>query len=204
VAWNYPSFLDCVGCHSAAVGTIGPETDQMNRVVDGGNQIDTFVALGLFDDTAPTAPYAAPLVEPYANAALGLAGPPAGATLEQQARSYLAANCAFCHRPDVNDQGFDLRYALSLHDTGICNLAQQNGIPGMTGTALVDFAPGDHASSAMWIRMGIAVPSSDPGEVTDVGRMPPVASFAVDPQATALIGQWIDSVTSCPGADAGP
>jgi hypothetical protein len=198
VSWNYPSFLDCVACHSAAVGTIGPATDQMNRVVDGGNQIDTFVALGLFDDTAPTAPYAAPLVEPYANPPLGLAGPPAGATLEQQARSYLAANCGFCHRPDVNDQGFDLRYALSLHETGICNLDQQNGIPGMTGATLVDFAPGDHASSAMWIRMGIGVPSSDPGEVTDVGRMPPVASFAVDPQATALIGQWIDSVTSCP------
>ena len=49
------------------------------------------------------------LVEPYANAALGLAGPRAGATTDEEARSYLSANCGFCHRPDVNDQGFDLR-----------------------------------------------------------------------------------------------
>jgi hypothetical protein len=203
VAWNYPSFIDCVGCHSAAVGTLGPETDQMNREVDGGNQIDTFKAMRLFDDTAPAKPYVAALVEPYANAALGLKGPPGGATVDQEARSYLSANCSFCHRPDVSDQGFDLRYSLSLSQTGICNLMQQNGIPGMTGTQLVDFAPGHHTDSAMWIRMNISVPASDTSEIADVGRMPPLASFMVDPQATTLIGQWIDSIKTCPGPDGG-
>jgi hypothetical protein len=203
VAWNYPNWLDCVGCHSAAVGTLGPETDQMNREVDGGNQIDTFVSMGLFDDTAPKKPYAAPLVEPYANAALGLAGPGPAATLDQEARSYLSANCGFCHRPDVNDQGFDLRFGLSLYETKICNLMQQNGIPGMTSASLADFAPGDHTQSAMWIRMNTPVPDSDPNELDDVGRMPPVASFDVDTQATTLVGQWIDSIKNCPGPDGG-
>jgi cytochrome c551/c552 len=203
IQWNYPNFIDCIGCHSPAVSTIGPETDQMNRVVDGGNQIDRFVAMGLFDDTAPQQPYTTALVEPYANAALGLSGPPAGATTEQEARSYLSANCGFCHRPDVNDQGFDLRYALPFYRTGICNLTEQNGIPGMSGT-YVDFDPGNHAMSALWIRMNIPVPSSDPNEVNDVGRMPSVASFVVDQQATNLIASWIDSVTSCPGPDGGP
>ena len=198
VQWNYPSFIDCIGCHSAATGTLGPETDQMNRVVNGTNQIDAFKAMGLFDSTAPTAPYAAAQVEPYANAALGLPGPPAGATLDQMARSYLAANCGFCHRPDVNDQGFDLRYSLSLHDTGICNLQEQNGIPGMALTPYADLAPGDHAASAMWIRMNTPVPASDPQEMVDVGRMPPLASYVVDAQAVSLIGQWIDSITACP------
>jgi hypothetical protein len=28
VTWNYPSFVDCIGCHSPAVGTLGPETDR--------------------------------------------------------------------------------------------------------------------------------------------------------------------------------
>jgi len=203
VQWNYPNFIDCVGCHSAAVGTLGPETDQMNRVVDGGNQIDAFKAMGLFDSTAPATPYATALVEPYANAALGLKGPSAGATVDEEARSYLSANCGFCHRPDVNDQGFDLRYSLSLYQTGICDLVQQNGIPGMTGTQLVDFAPGHHDASAMWIRMNTPVPASDTNEIADVGRMPPVASFVVDTQATALVGQWIDSIKSCPGPDGG-
>jgi len=203
VVWNYPSFLDCIGCHSAAVGTLGPETDQMNRVVDGGNQIDTFEAKGLFDDTAPTKPYATALVEPYANAALGLQGPPDGSTVDQQARSYLGANCGFCHRPDVNDQGFDLRPALSLAQTGICGLSEQNGIPGMTSETYLDLDPGNHAASALWIRMNIPVPSTDPDEEYDVGRMPPVASFIVDPQAVPLVGSWIDSITTCPILDAG-
>ncbi|HTB77411.1 MAG TPA: hypothetical protein VK762_29405 [Polyangiaceae bacterium] len=203
VAWNYPNFIDCVGCHNQAVGTLGPETDQMNRQVDGGNQIDAFKAMGLFDQTAPTKPYATALVEPYANAALGLKGPPAGATLDEEARSYLAANCGFCHRPDVNDQGFDLRYGLTLQQTGICNLMQQNGIPGMTGANLVDLAPGHHAESAMWIRMNTPVPASDPNEIEDVGRMPSVGSFVVDTQATTLVGQWIDSIAHCPGPDGG-
>jgi cytochrome c551/c552 len=203
VDWHYPSFLDCIGCHSAAVGTLGPETDQMNRTVNGANQIDTLVAMQIFDDTAPTKPYAAPLVEPYVDTQLGLTGPPAGATVDQEARSYLSANCGFCHRPDVNDQGFDLRYSLSLDQTGICNLQQQNGIPGMTGANLVDFAPGNHAASALWIRMNIPVPSSDPNEIDDVGRMPSVSSFVVDTNATSLVGAWIDSIKSCPGPDAG-
>jgi hypothetical protein len=55
----------------------------------------------------------------------------------------------------------------------------------------------------MWIRMNIPVPASDPDETDDVGRMPPVASFVVDTQATALIGSWIDSIATCPGPDGG-
>jgi hypothetical protein len=203
VTWNYPNFIDCIGCHSPAVGTLGTETAQMNRTVDGGNQIDSFIARKLFDDTAPKAPYTAALVEPYANSALGLTGPPAGATVDEEARSYLSANCGYCHRPDVNDQGFDLRYSLTLEQTGLCGLTQQNGIPGMTTETLLDFAPGNHAASATWIRMNIPVPSSDPEETEDVGRMPSVGSFVVDQQGTDLVGAWIDSIPSCPGPDAG-
>jgi hypothetical protein len=202
VTWNYPNWLDCINCHADATGTLGPETDQMNRIVDGGNQIDDFVARGLFDDTAPTKPYTTALVEPYANAALGLTGPPPGATVEQEARSYLSANCGFCHRPDVNDQNFDLRYSLSLAQTGLCGQVQQNGIPGMTNQTYLDFDPSHHEQSALWIRMNIPIPASDPDEENDVGRMPPVASFVVDTQATAIVGSWIDSVARCPDAGA--
>lgn len=196
VEWHYPSFIDCIGCHSAATGTLGPETDQMNRVVNGTNQIDAFAAMGLFDDTAPTAPYGEAQVEPYANAALGLTGPPAGATIDQMARSYLAANCGFCHRPDVNDQGFDLRFGLSLQETGLCNLQEQNGIPGMAQVQYLELAPGEPDASALWIRMNIPVAASDPTETTNVGRMPPLASYVIDSQAIGLIGQWIDSITA--------
>jgi cytochrome c551/c552 len=204
VAWNYPSFQDCITCHTPATGTLGPETAQMNRTVNGQNQIDAFKAAGYFDNTAPTKPYTTAFVEPYMNTALGLTHPTAGATVDQMARSYLSANCGFCHRPDVNDQGFDLRGALSLYDTHICNLTMEQGIPSMPNVTYVDFDPGNHAQSAMWIRMNIQVPSTDPDEMFDVGRMPPLASFVVDQQAADLVAQWIDSIKSCPtSADAG-
>jgi hypothetical protein len=154
--------------------------------------------MNLFDATAPTKPYAAPLVEPYANPALGLKGPGPGDTVEQAARSYLSANCGFCHRPDVNDQGFDLRYSLSLFQTGMCNLMQQNGIPGMTSQMLVEFAPANHAASALWIRMNTSVAPNDPNGFVDVGRMPSTSSFVIDQQAVNLVGSWIDSVATCP------
>jgi cytochrome c551/c552 len=197
VSWNFPSRVDCIGCHNASINTIGPETAQMNRTVNGANQIDTFAAAGLFD-TAPAKPYAGPLVEPYMNTSLGLVGPPMGTTPETAARSYLSTNCGFCHRPDVNDQGFDLRWQLSFKDTKLCNQPDNTGIGSMSGVKLVDFVPGDHADSSVYLRMNIPVPADDPNEYTNVDRMPPVASFVVDTQAVALVGQWIDSVSSCP------
>ena len=64
----------------------------MNRVVGGTNQIDRLAALGLFE-TAPATPYKAALV-------LATRDRPGGIDVEERARSYLHANCGFCHRPD--------------------------------------------------------------------------------------------------------
>jgi hypothetical protein len=175
-------------------------TAQMNRTVNGANQIDTFVSMGLFDTSAPKKPYATPTVEPYANAALGLNGSDAG--LDQRARSYLAANCSVCHRPDIIDKGFDLRYSNSLFGTHICNQPDQDGLPSMPSTSYVDLVPGDHANSSMYIRMTTPIPASDPTYMNDVGHMPPLAAYTVDQQGAMLIGQWIDSIKTCP--DAGP
>ena len=102
VDWTYPGRRDCTECHTRSAGwTLGPETAQMNRVpitaaLGTGNQIDKLAAAGLFD-SAPAKPYKAALVTPYAGQ---LGGPPASATVTERARSYLHANCAFCHRPD--------------------------------------------------------------------------------------------------------
>jgi hypothetical protein len=89
----------------------------------------------------------------------------------------------------------------TLFGTGICGQSQPDQIPGTTMNYL-DLVPGDHADSATWLRMNIQVPSSDPTEMNDVGRMPPLASYVVDQQGLTLIAQWIDSIKSCP--DAGP
>jgi hypothetical protein len=184
VPWHVPSRLDCLTCHAfAAGGTLGTETAQMNRVVGGMNQIDRFKAMGLFAAAVPT-PYKAALPTPYA----GQAGaPPAGATVEQRARSYLHANCAHCHRPGGAYGNFDLRNDVALADTNTCGRSPSEGTLGIAAPAIIK--PTDFMSSVMWVRMD--TPAGD-------NRMPKLGSDVVDQMAVDLVGSWITSITSCP------
>jgi uncharacterized repeat protein (TIGR03806 family) len=185
VAWHYPSQKDCMNCHNAAGGsTLGPETAQMNRMLGGMNQLDRMAALF---ETPPAKPYKDALVAPYTSQA---GTPPASATTEQKARSYLHANCGFCHRPGGNFANFDFRYDTTFKGMSICNAEATKGAienaPGKTKL----FVPGKEMDSLMWLRMNEADPVK--------GRMPQVASFAVDHDATTLIGDWIKSIATCP------
>jgi uncharacterized repeat protein (TIGR03806 family) len=184
VSWTFPSRIDCMKCHMASGGsTLGPETAQLNRVVGGMNQLDRLEALGLFDAPIPK-PHKPALVAPYASES---GAPPAGATLEQRALSYLHANCAFCHRPDAPFPYYDLRYDVAFKDRKICNAMPMKGDMGVPGSMVVK--PGSAKDSVLWLRMG-ALPLQ--------GRMPPLASKVVDQEAVKLIGDWIGSVTACP------
>jgi hypothetical protein len=198
ITWDYPSRGDCATCHMPILPattptggySIGPETRQMNRVAAGDtvNQIDKFAALSMFE-TPPSKPYLTALVAPYP----GQAGsPPAGATLDQRARSYLHANCAFCHRPDGKWSGFDVRFDVPLKSAAICDVAPgaRAGDLGVTGATLL--TPKNPMSSVIWLRMH--------AQKDDVfgSRMPEIASVVVDTQATDLISQWITSITACP------
>lgn len=188
VPWHYPSQMDCTNCHNAAGGsTLGLETAQMNRTLGTANQIDTLAALGVFE-TAPAKPYKAALVAPYASAA---GTPPADATTEQKARSYLHANCGFCHRPFGNYPNFDFRYDTTFKDMSICNAEAKKGAiasaPGKTSILV----PGKETDSVMWLRMNEADPMK--------GRMPQVGSFAVDHDGTTVVGDWIKGLpAACP------
>lgn len=197
VHWYYPSRADCMSCHnSVAGGSLGPSNMQMYRVNQGQttNQFDQFTQMGLFD-TAPAKPADNQvLVAPYTTQ---LGSPPAGATLDQKARSYLQANCAHCHQPnDGNDQAvfpnFDLRYGAAFKDTGICNAQVTQGmVPGSTSTTI--FKPGDPTNSVMLTRM--TEPYTDQN---GDGRMPKIGTHVVDMQGVQLIGDWITSIKNCP------
>ena len=199
LTWDYPSRIDCITCHMPITPattpvsgyTLGPETAQMNRVAAGDtmNQIDKLAALGVFE-TAPVKPYKAALVAPYP----GQSGSPSQtATLEQRARSYMHANCAFCHRPDGKWNGFDVRYDVPLKSTALCNAAPGKGDLGVTGATLL--TPKNPMTSLMWLRMHAPVGTVMNG---GTGRMPAIASAVVDTQATDLMSQWITSITACP------
>ena len=158
----------------------------MNRVVGGVNQIDKLTTLGLFESPPPR-PYKTALVTPYAGQ---LGSPAADATTEQKARSYLHANCGFCHRPDGNFANFDFRNDTSLKDMKICNAdAQKGAIPSAPGKTKI-MVPGHETDSVMWLRMN----ESDENN----GRMPQIASYAIDSSAVSVVGDWIKSIGSCP------
>lgn len=185
VPWTYPSQEDCMKCHNQAGGSsLGPETAQMNRTVGNENQIDHFATLGLFE-AAPPKPYKTALVAPYP----GQTGsPPASATVEQKARSYLHANCAFCHRPGGTFAIFDLRYDTLLKDTKICNTTiDKPPIPSAPDKTL-EMKPGSSADSVMWLRMKELDPSR--------GRMPQIGTYVGDADGVSLVGSWIDSLTN--------
>jgi uncharacterized repeat protein (TIGR03806 family) len=186
VPWTYPSRVDCMKCHNAAGGsTLGPWTRQLNRMVGSANQIDTLKAENIFDKM-PNAPYQAALVTPYA----GQAGsPPADATTEQKARSYLEANCAFCHRPDDPDLGqimIDFRLDTSVMDMKLCGTDPIKGDQGVPTAKIL--TPGDPSQSIMYLRM-----NAKPFD----GRMPQIGTAQIDTKAVALIGDWITSIKSC-------
>jgi hypothetical protein len=196
LTWDYPSRLDCITCHMPITpsggNTLGLETIQMNRVAAGDtmNQIDKLAALGLFE-TAPSKPYKAALVAPYP----GQSGsPPAGASLDQRARSYMHANCSFCHRPDGKWSGFDVRFDVPFASTNLLCATPGKGDLGVTGAKLL--TPKTPMSSVVWLRM--TAPKDDPVNGA-TGRMPEIGSAVVDTQGTALISQWITSITAaCP------
>ncbi|MES1177049.1 MAG: hypothetical protein ABUL62_22195 [Myxococcales bacterium] len=187
MSWHYPSQKDCLNCHNTAGGsTLGPETAQLNRVVGTANQIDQLAALSLFE-TAPTKPYKAALVAPYASQA---GTPPASATTEQKARSYLHANCGFCHRPGGNYPNFDFRYDTAFKDMNLCNAdAKKGAISSAPGKTKI-LVPGQETSSVLWLRMNEADPEK--------GRMPQIASYAVDHDAVSVVGDWIQAISACP------
>jgi hypothetical protein len=201
VTWNYPSRLDCITCHMPITPptmpsggfTIGPETMQMNRVAAADmatmtNQIDKFAAMNMFDATL-TKPYKTALVPPY-NGQSGM--PPASASLDDRARSYLHANCSFCHRPDGIWNGFDIRWDIPLKDTGLCGYMPDKGDLGVPGSLLIK--PGAPESSVVYLRMH--APPATPNQAT--GRMPQIGSQVPDPDGTKLISDWIKQMPSCP------
>jgi uncharacterized repeat protein (TIGR03806 family) len=184
VAWNYPNRSDCMKCHNPATGSsIGPETAQLNRMVAGANQIDTIKAKNLFDKP-PAAPYQTALVDP-------LGGAPADdAALDKQARSYLHANCAYCHRPDDTDLGqvnIDLRLDKTFKETNLCNADPIKGDQGVPTAKLL--TPNDPEHSIAWLRMN---------SLPDSGRMPQIGTAEIHTAGVKLIGDWIKSIKACP------
>ena len=94
--WQFPSQDECMICHTEAAGfSIGPELLQLNGDHVFGektaHQLKTLDHIGLFEESIADEIDDIPeLVDPADTTK----------SAEDRARSYLHANCAYCHRPE--------------------------------------------------------------------------------------------------------
>jgi uncharacterized repeat protein (TIGR03806 family) len=179
-SWHFPSRQQCLQCHTTAAGvSLGLDTSQLNFEYEypngvTGNQLDTLAHIGLFETT----PEKRPVYPSPADAAL---------SAEERARSYLHANCSFCHRPGSNYTGIDLRFGIALEDMHLCGEAPDKGDLGASGALRLN--PGAPESSVLSLRMHT---------LDALFRMPQIGSRVVDAAGTGSVDAWIASLADCP------
>lgn len=173
--WHFPSRQECLSCHTESGGfALSFNTAQLNRPVTHGafttNQIGALAGAGFLSSPPPGVHGLRKL------AALD----DATASRTHRLKSYLAANCAFCHEPGGSAQGnalWDARLTTPLSSAGIVH-GQLFNSPDPNTRVIV---PGRPDRSEMLKRIS----------TLGAGRMPPIGSTVLDQAAIDLLTQWI-------------
>jgi uncharacterized repeat protein (TIGR03806 family) len=180
--WTFPSRADCRVCHTTAAGfTLGLQTAQLNRLAHypesqrEAHQLSSLEHIGLFDRSVSDAlPSLVPLDA-------------TGASLDARARSYLHANCSYCHRPDGSTGlDMDFRFDAAFDAMGLSDVAPQRGDLGILDARRLK--PGSPAQSVLFHRL----------DRVGAAQMPPLARNRIDLDGVAVIDEWITSLVSCP------
>jgi len=187
--WVYPSRADCLECHNPSTyHVLGVRTGQLNR-------LQAYPTTGVTDEQLRTWRHldfftSFPEVD-LAELETWVPVDDAAAPLETRFKSYLAANCAFCHNPARPMEGadFDGRFDTALDSMGIIGVAANNDL-GVAGRQLIK--PQDPHLSALYLR----IDTND-----DAIQMPPLARNAIDPAARDTLLEWILSLDASTSAD---
>ncbi len=183
ISWHLPSRSECLTCHTQAAGySIGPEIAQLNSVYKypntgrQGHQLATWSSLNLFTTALPDQIYNLPSLTPYWKSSISSI---------RRARSYLHANCSYCHRPGVDIRAdMDLRYATPVTSMNICDATPRISDLGVVGAKLLD--PQSPATSIIPLRMSLR----------GAEQMPPLGTHLSD-NAYLLINTWIKRADVC-------
>lgn len=172
--WSYPSQNDCLNCHNPNAGqALGVNTQQLNgayRYAATGvtdNQLNTWNFLNLFtEDIGNPVDYYhnVPLNDPLA-------------TNEFKVRSYLDANCAYCHRPGGVEAVFDARLSVALSEQNLLNTLPSSSVSKLANVV----APGNIAGSELWAR----------DVSTGNDAMPPLGRSFADESYIVALEAWI-------------
>ncbi|MCB9661579.1 MAG: PQQ-dependent sugar dehydrogenase [Sandaracinaceae bacterium] len=181
VRWQYPSRSACFECHTDAAGTtLGFEAAQLSDAALQG-----LLDLGYVDRRVTTVgalrgTSRAPLVPPFG-----------AAPVAERARSYLHVNCSGCHRPGGPGRGdIDLRAETPFGATRLCNAEPGEGRIWDVGVwdEQRNLVPGEPGYSILYLRMN----------TLGIFRMPPLGTDVVHAEGTALMAEWIESLSACP------
>lgn len=175
----YPSPAECVRCHHPGAGdALGISTRQLNRDVAGQNQLRALRARGIVaglpdvgdEDVLMALPQLTPIDDELA-------------PVEARVRSYLDANCSFCHGTSrIQGAQWDARYETPLDQARIVDAVVVNET---NDEALRVIAPGSVEHSQLYLRAS----STDRDQ-----RMPPLGSARPDPAFLELLKSWILSL----------
>lgn len=191
--WRFAARSECQMCHNpwveakttiSGVQSASPlavSTGQLDRMVVSAsgapvNQLDHLEATGWIHRSTPEAadPPPAEFVSPYE----------ASAPLEARVRSWLHVNCAHCHQPHAGGSALiELTGETPMDQMKLLNAKPLQGSFGISQARLV--SAGDPHGSVLYYRVS----------KTGAGRMPRVGSEEVDVVGTALIRDWIVSIT---------
>ncbi|TAE48557.1 MAG: hypothetical protein EAZ89_15160 [Bacteroidetes bacterium] len=172
--WDFPSREQCMTCHNANAGhVLGVRTRQLNGDLTYGsgitsNQLETWAHLGIFDkEIADPAQYprSAPMTD-------------ANSSPEFRVRSYIDANCAFCHRPNGVEAAFDARALTALYDQ---NLIYEQTISHSSPVNSQVIVPGQPLNSVLYNR----------DLSTGIDAMPPIAKNMIDQGYVTVLNEWI-------------
>jgi uncharacterized repeat protein (TIGR03806 family) len=182
-----PSKQQCEQCHAQAgpVAPIGPKARFLNMdyaYPEGTqNQLSHWSQLGILSG-AP---------DPASAPKLPVASDPSAGTVDARARSYLEANCGFCHSPEGSARTTGLYLLASVSDPlqyGICRGPVAAGVG--AGGRPYDVFPGQPDMSIIPYRMAATTPAV---------AMPQIGRSIVDKHGLQLVTEWITGLPgTCP------
>lgn len=175
--WTFPSRGECLTCHNENSGQIlGLKTQQLNGDF-------TYLQTGNTDNQLHTWEYIDIFSQPIGDPEQYLRNVPLDdpkAVRSYKVRSYLDANCAYCHQPGGVNAPFDARIQSLLPNQALIN---QPTISAASHEPTI-VLPGDSLHSELWLR----------DHSTGADAMPPLAKNLVDEDYIKVLSDWIDGL----------
>ncbi|MBT28853.1 MAG: hypothetical protein CMO01_04250, partial [Thalassobius sp.] len=178
--WNYPTRSQCLTCHNENAGyVLGVKSSQLNKTCTDEatgfteNQLISWKKNSFFSSDS---------IELFVDNLPKLYSlNDTTASLTNQVRSYIDANCSFCHRPNGVEGAFDARFSTPLSEQNLINheVASRNST---IGNKII--FPLNSDSSELWIR------DSSLGE----NKMPPLGKTKLDNEYLNVLDAWIQSL----------